>query len=165
MRKLSLMLALLYCASAMAQTVYKQVDKDGKVTYTDKAPDKDQAATKVDIDKNRNVATPLGTRSPAAAKAVADRKLKARENTEARFAAELEKAEAKLSQAKEDLAKGKDPQEDDWSTVGVASGRGAGRMLNEAYQERVKRLEDAVKQAEGDVARAQANYRRNAASN
>jgi Domain of unknown function (DUF4124) len=164
MRKLSLVLALLYCASAMAQAIYKQVDKDGKVTYTDKAPDKDQPATKVDIDKNRNVATPLGTRSPAAAKGVADANLKAREMSEARFARELEKAEARLSKAKEDLANGKDPQEDDWSTVGVASGR-AGRMLNEAYQERVKRLEDAVKQAEGDVARAQANYRRNAASN
>jgi hypothetical protein len=77
---IALLLAVSFAVSA--QTVYKQVDKDGKVTYTDKPPSKEQAAQKVDIDTERNVAKPLGSK-PVQAKESVDSQLKRRADTDA----------------------------------------------------------------------------------
>ena len=142
-----LLLAVSFAVSA--QTVYKQVDKDGKITYTDKPPSKEQAAQKVDIDTERNVAKPLGSK-PAQAKELADSQLKRRADIEAGREKEIEQARAKLELAKEALARGKEPQEEDWMTVGAQSGRPF-RHLNEAYLERVKQLEEAIRQAEEEL--------------
>ena len=77
---IALLLAMAFAVSA--QTIYKQVDKDGKVTYTDKLPSKEQAAQKVDIDTERNVAKPLGSK-PVQAKELADKQQKRRADTDA----------------------------------------------------------------------------------
>lgn len=147
MRRYSPIVLLLAVSFAVsAQTVYKQVDKDGKVTYTDKPPSKEQAAQKVDIDTERNVAKPLGSK-PVQAKELTDRQLKRRFDTDAVLEEKVEQTRAKLDLAKEELEKGREPQDEDWMTVGVQSGKPA-RHLNEAYFERVKRLEAAVRQAE-----------------
>lgn len=148
-----LFLALSFAVSA--QTIYKQVDKDGKVTYTDKPPSKEQAAQKVDIDTERNVAKPLGSR-PIQAKESADSQLKRRADTDAALENEVEQARAKLDLAKEELAKGKEPQEEDWMAASARAGKPA-RILNEAYFERVKRLEAAVRQAEEELDNARSN--------
>jgi hypothetical protein len=147
------LLAVSFAVSA--QTVYKQVDKDGKVTYTDKPPSKEQAAQKVDIDTERNVAKPLGSK-PVQAKESVDSQLKRRADTDAAREKEVEQARAKLDLANEELAKGKEPQDEDWMTVGVQSGKSA-RHLNEAYFERVKRLEAAVRQAEDELDNARSS--------
>ena len=151
----ALLLAISISFTASAQTIYKHVDKDGKVTYTDEAPSKEQAAQKVDIDTERNIAKPLGSR-PAQAKESADRQLKRHADAEATHEKEVEQARVKLELAKEELANGREPQEDDWKTVGAQAGRPA-RILNEAYFERVKQLEEAVKQAEEELGKAQSN--------
>jgi hypothetical protein len=150
---IALLLAMSFAVSA--QTIYKQVDKDGKVTYTDNPPSKEQAAQKVDIDTERNVAKPLGSR-PVQAKESVNSQLKRRAGTEATLEKKSEQARAKLDLAKEELAKGKEPQEEDWMTVGVQSGKPA-RHLNEAYFERVKRLEEAVRQAEEELDNTRSN--------
>lgn len=150
---IALLLAMSFAVSA--QTIYKQVDKDGKVTYTDKAPSKEQAAQKVDIDTERNVAKPLGSK-PVQAKELADKQLKRRADTDAALEKKIEQARAKLDLAKDELAKGKEPQEEDWMTVGAQSGTPF-RHLNEAYFDRVKQLEAAVKQAEEELDNAQSS--------
>ena len=150
---IALLLAMSFAVSA--QTIYKQVDKDGKVTYTDNPPSKEQAAQKVDIDTERNVAKPLRS-NPLQAKGSADNQLKRRADTEAALEKKIEQARAKLDLAKDELAKGKEPQEEDWMTVGAQSGTPF-RHLNEAYFERVKQLEEAVRQAEQELDNAQSN--------
>jgi hypothetical protein len=141
------MLALSFAASA--QTVYKHVDKDGKVTYTDTPPSNDQAAQKVDIDTERNIAKPLGSK-PLQAKQSADSQLKRRADAEATLEKEIERARARLDLAREELEKGKEPRDEEWMTGGVQSGRPF-RHLNEAYFERVRRLEESVRQAEEEL--------------
>ena len=150
---IALLLAMAFAVSA--QTIYKQVDKDGKVTYTDKLPSKEQAAQKVDIDTERNVAKPLGSK-PVQAKEAADSQLKRRADTDAALEKEAEQARAKLDLAKDELARGKEPQEEDWMTVGAQAGKPA-RILNEAYFDRIKLLEAAVRQAEEELDNAQSN--------
>jgi Domain of unknown function (DUF4124) len=150
---IALLLAMSFAVSA--QTIYKQVDKDGKVTYTDKPPPKEQASQKVDIDTERNLAKSLGT-NPVQAKESADNQLKRRTDTDAAREKKIEQARAKLDLAKEELAIGKEPQEEDWMTVGAQSGRPF-RHLNEAYFERVKQLEEAVRQAEEELDIAQSS--------
>jgi hypothetical protein len=156
MRRYSPFALLLVVSFAVsAQTVYKQVDKDGKVTYTDKPPSKEQAAQKVDIDTERNVAKPLGSK-PVQAKESVDSQLKRRADTDAALEKKIQQARAKLELATEALARGREPQEEDWMTVGVQSGKPA-RHLNEAYFERIKRLEEAVRQAEEELDNARSN--------
>ncbi len=148
-------LLLVVSLTVTAQTVYKQVDKDGKVTYTDKPSSKEQPAQKVDIDTERNIAKPLGSR-PVQAKESAANQLKRRAESDAAFEKEVAQARAKLDLAKDELARGKEPQEDDWMTVGAQAGKPA-RILNEAYFDRVKQLEAAVRQAEEELDKAQTN--------
>ena len=152
---IALLLAISISFAASAQTVYKHVDKDGKVTYTDEPPSKEQAAQKVDIDTKRNIAEPLGHR-PAQAKESADKQLKRRADREATSEREIAQASAKLDSARDELARGKEPQEDDWMTVGAQAGKPA-RILNEAYFDRIKQLEAAVKQAEEELDTVRAN--------
>lgn len=156
MRRYSPIALLLVMSFAVtAQTIYKQVDKDGKVTYTDKPPSKEQAAQKVDIDTERNIAKPLGSR-PVQAKESADKQLKRRADSDAAFEKDVAQARAKLDLAKEELTNGKEPQEEDWKTVGAQAGKPA-RILNEAYFDRIKQLEAAVKQAEEELDNVRAN--------
>jgi Domain of unknown function (DUF4124) len=150
---IALLLAMSFTVSA--QTVYKQVDKEGKVTYTDKPPSEEQAAQKVDIDTERNIAKPLGNR-PGQAKESADSQLKRRADSDAAFEKEVAQARAKLDLAKDELEKGREPQEDDWKTVGAQAGKPA-RILNEAYFDKVKQLEEAVRQAEEELDKARSN--------
>jgi hypothetical protein len=141
------LLAMSFAVSA--QDIYKQVDKDGKVTYTDKPPSKEEASQKVDINTERNVAKPLGSR-PRQARELADSQLKHRADTEATLEKEIERARARLDLVKEELEKGKEPLDEEWMTGGV-QGR-TFRRPNEAYYERVKRLEESVRMAEEELA-------------
>jgi len=147
------LLALLLTLSmpVAAQTIYKQVDKDGKVTYTDKPPAKDQKAEKLELSPERNIVSPLGT-DPVQAKRALEDRMKRRADVEETRAGDIAEAQAKLDQAREALAAGVEPREDDWKTVAGAGQ--AARVLNEGYFERIQKLEAAVKQAEAEVEKA-----------
>lgn len=155
-------------AAAQSSTVYKHVDKDGKVTYSEKPPAKDDAkgdaksdgsARKIGVDKDRNVIKPLATKAEVEANKVESSKPEDRIDRNARLQADLDAANLRLERAKAALESGKDPRDDEWRTVGVSKGKPA-RVPTDSYHERVKALEQAVKDAEVAVRQAEIAVRR-----
>ena len=163
-----LLLALVIAGASSAQTstVYKHVDKDGKVTYSEKPPAKDDpkvegkadGAKKLGVDNQRNViksyVPKTGSDGTGAARAF-DKRVD--RNNELR--AKLEEAQRELEDAKAAFEAGRDPLDDEWQTVGAAAGRPA-RIPTEGYHQRVKALEQAVKNAEEKVKQAETAVRR-----
>jgi len=135
--------------SALAQTLYKLIDRNGKVTYSQEAPrDFDGKVIRIDIDPNRNSAT-LGAPAPSSgtsAPQTDEAAEKAKRVAQAR--GRLEAARKALVQAREH------PGEDDVRFVGKVGG-GARAVPTEAYQERLAGLERAVKEAEDELEKAQ----------
>ena len=140
---------MILSAPAFAQTLYKLIDKNGKVTYSETPPkDFDGKVIRVDIDPKANTATlpkpgpdefrPAGQASPAAANRLAE----ARER--------LAGARKALADAKEN------PREEDVQWVGNKGAQGGGvrAVPTEAYEKRLRGLEEAVKAAETEVERA-----------
>jgi hypothetical protein len=182
-------LALCVSGSALAQAVYKHVDKDGKVYYSDKPPAKDDTRTKkIDVDANRNVIPPLSKKAGESGGAD-DARIGNRLDLQNRLLAELKAAQEKLAAAKEALEEGKTPLDDEWmasaragggrskagkggsaggkggssgpGTVPVpAAGNATGMIPSDAYYERVANLERAVAKAEAELAKAEEAYRR-----
>jgi hypothetical protein len=133
--------------SALAQTLYKLIDRNGKVTYSEAAPkDFDGKVIRIDVDPNRNRAT-LGVPPAAPAAAPPD---EAAERAKRVGAARerLEAARKALAQAREH------PGEDEVQFVGKVGG-GARSIPTEAYQERLAGLERAVKEAEDELGKVQ----------
>jgi hypothetical protein len=130
--------------SALAQTLYKLIDRNGKVTYSQEAPrDFDGKVIRIDIDPNRNSATlgAPGSSGPSPEEAAE----KARRVAQAR--GRLEAARKALAEAREH------PGEDDVRFLGKKGG-GARSVPPEAYQERLAGLERAVKEAEDELEKA-----------
>jgi hypothetical protein len=131
--------------AAAAQTLYKLVDKNGKVTYAQEAPKGfDGTVTRIDVDPNANTATfPKFTppAPPAAAKGAknGERVLSPQEK--------LERARQALAQARDN------PGPEDVTRVGNVGG-GTRPVPTEAYTRRLAELERAVRDAEDDVRRA-----------
>jgi hypothetical protein len=139
--RVTLAVALGACAAASAQTLYKLIDKNGKVTYSETPPkDFDGQVIRMDIDPNANRATlpklppeQLRPDTGIASPAVRD----ARGN--------LVRAQRQLDEARAT------PETQRLGTVGG----GAREIQTEAYQQRIARLEEAVKKAEEEVRRAE----------
>jgi hypothetical protein len=128
--------------------------------------------------------TPVAPRPGAAAapSAPAPDLATQRRMTRARLEANLAQAREKLDLARKNLAEGTDPQEDERQAVlrGTAGPTGTSKMNcrqvpgkdgktaticpsmipNDAFYQRVARLEDAVRDAEEEVAAAETAYRR-----
>jgi hypothetical protein len=171
MHRLSLFLLALTIAggsAAQTSTVYKHVDKDGKVTYSEKPPGKDDpkaeakpdkpAAKKLDMDKERNVIKSYVPKSSSDGQSdtrAFDKRLERNKDLQAK----LEEAQRELDDARAALEAGKDPLDDEWQTVSGAGGRTA-RIPTEAYHQRVKGLEQAVKNAEDKLKRVEVEVRR-----
>jgi hypothetical protein len=112
-RALWLGLALLSLATALqAQTLYKYLDKDGKVVYSDHPP-KGVEATRVDTDQNANVIKgpqrPVETGKSRTSPEVGVR-IALREKLRAKIVA----AEARVAEAKQALEDGLAPRDDEW---------------------------------------------------
>ncbi len=132
--------------AAFAQTLYKLIDKDGKVTYSESKPKTfDGQVIPLNIDPNANTAT-LNTPAVAASKAAPRENVKVKQYN-------LEQAQARVDQAKAALQKAKDnPTEADQQIVGNKGG-GVRFLPTEAYQERLKQLEQNVQDAEASLAK------------
>lgn len=155
-------IAALLAPAAGAETLYKLIDKKGKVTYSESPPkDFDGKVIRMDIDPkaNTSVAPKLPSAEVAApGKAVTDRAATrtaaidvAREN--------LQKARAAYEDARDN------PKDDDYRNVGAGGGGmhgmakrggmlgsgGSGRILTEEYFARLAELEKAVKAAEDEL--------------
>jgi Domain of unknown function (DUF4124) len=110
-------LTLAVCLTAQGQTLYKQVDKDGNVTYTDKPAGRDGKASTLDFDKDLNV-----TQSPPKAgadekKSPVDERIKKRLDLRDNLRAAVESAEARLEAAKLALANERDPRDEEWQRI------------------------------------------------
>jgi hypothetical protein len=138
--------ALALAQPAAAQTLYKLIDKNGKVTYSDSPPkDFDGKVVPVEIDPNRNRATilPPGTASDV----LSSDKAQARGDADAR----LKQAQARLEAARKELAFARDnPREGEVERIGNVGG-GARPVPTEAYERRLAGLEKAVKDAEEEL--------------
>ena len=129
---------------ADAQTLYKLIGKDGKVTYSEKAPkDFDGKVIRMDIDPKANTATlPEGSRlqerSEASKRAVArDEQLKA--------------ARARVDASRKALEDARaNPGEGDIARMGKKGG-GTRPVPTEDYQQRLAKLERDVKEAEDEL--------------
>jgi len=162
-----------------AQTLYKFLDKDGKVIYSDKPP-KEGPSTKIEIDQNVN---PMRGPAPAAekGKVTSNVKMEARIALRDKLRAAIDAAEANLATAKKMLEDGLAPHDDEWqptfsmpdnggkpNSAGVITGRGGrvacGKVKNPDGSVRVacpalmvpsETYHDRIKELEEAVARAE----------
>jgi hypothetical protein len=150
----TLAIALSLPGLATAQTLYKLIGKDGKVTYSEKPPkDFDGKVIPMTIDPNANTATlPKATvqRGEGRTDAGVPAAQRAKER-EDRIAI----AKDKLQSARESLQDAIDnPGDSDFTLIGSVKG-GARRVPTEAYQARIASLEAAVVSAEEELRKAE----------
>jgi hypothetical protein len=162
-------MALLVSNLGYTQALWKYTDKDGKVTYSDKAPKKDENAQLVISDPAANIVdAPKNSRQGESQKS-GERKtrLDERESKSNELRDVLEKAKAELELAKTALEDGRALQPDEVQIVvgraqtGAPTGANA-QIRKPGYYARIAALEEAVKKAENMVEAAEQNYRRGA---
>lgn len=139
-------------AAAESQTVYKLIDKKGKVTYAEKAPKYfDGQVIRMEIDLKANTAVlPKPGQAPATFPTL---KLSPQEVRRIDADLKLAQAEEALEAAKKALKDGREPAEDEVLRIGKVGG-GTRPVFTEAYEKRIKALEDEVKSAEAEVEKA-----------
>lgn len=131
-------------AAALAETLYKLIDKNGKVTYVQERPKHfDGQVIAVEIDPNANKATlPKYTPAPAAAKAAPGKD-------------PVALARARVDAARKAYENARDnPAEGEVQRMGKVGG-GTRPVQSEAYQQRLAQLESELKQAEADLRKLQ----------
>jgi hypothetical protein len=158
----TLAVALLAALPAIAQTLYKLIDKNGKITYSEVAPKNfDGQVIRMDIDPKANTATlpkyepapkteESARRSPSGmGKSIAEQK------AEQQGGDRLQQAKDRLEQRRKALADAQNnPLEGDIQLLGKVGG-GARPVPSESYQRRLAELERAVKEAEDDLREAE----------
>jgi hypothetical protein len=145
-----MLVALVPGMVAAQTTLYKLIDKNGKVTYSDSPPKNfDGQVIPVDIDTKRNSAT-INTPGTAAGVKAIDEKQAA----DARASERVKAAESRLEAAKKALADAREnPGENDVNRVGNAGGF-TRPVPTEAYEKRLANLEEAVRAAEAELRQA-----------
>ena len=135
--------------AAGAQTLYKLIDKNGKVTYSETAPkDFPGQVIRIDIDPNRNTAT---LPKPKEGELSAPARSAAGPNA----APNIQAAREKLEAAKKALADAQqNPAEGEVTFLGNKGG-GVRPVPSDTYQKRLEVLEQQVKSAEAELARAE----------
>ena len=129
---------------ADAQTLYKLIGKDGKVTYSEKAPkDFDGKVIRMDIDPKANTATlPEGSRLQE--KSEASQRSAARDE-------QLRAARARVDASRKALEDARNnPGEGDIARMGIKGG-GTRPVPSEDYQQRLAKLERDLKDAEDEL--------------
>ncbi len=144
--------ALAFCFPACAQTLYKLIDKNGKVTYSEAAPKNfDGQVIRIDIDPKANTATLPKPPTPVQ-KGTSDDKPTATAPT-AKSAAES--AREKVESARKAYEALRDnPGEDDYRFIANA-GSGTRRAPTEEYLAKLAAREQALKSAEEEARKAE----------
>jgi len=110
--------------SAQAQTLYRDVSKDGKVTYSDQPTGKDGKTTTLEIDKSLNV-TGSPKKYSDGKKSDFDERIRKRQSLRDKLRADLEKAQARLAAAEAALANGRGPRDEELQpTISNADNKG-----------------------------------------
>ncbi len=161
--------ALVFASHVNAQALWKYTDKDGKVTYSDKAPKKGESAQLVNNDPSANIMDAPKNAQQGAPQKSQEMKSRESERDIQRNALRetLEAAKVELEAAKTALDDGRSPLPDE---VQIVVGRaqtgaptGANAVIRKpAYYARIAALEEAVKKAEEKVESAERDYRRGA---
>jgi len=143
---LALLLAALATAAG-AETLYKLIDKNGKVTYAEKPPkDFDGKVIRLDIDPSAN--TSVGRSATVPGRRNDDI---IRSNPGAAHEAEVAAAREKLETARQAYADARDnPGENDVQRMGTKGGF-TRPVFSDEYQRKLERLEADVKQAEQEL--------------
>ena len=150
-RTLFLAATLALAATVGAQTLYKLIDKNGKVTYSEKPPkDFDGKVVPMNIDPNANTAT-LPKPGAAPRPETESEKILRRPTPGAEGGDKGESARARLEAAKKALQDAIDnPKEGEVERVGKAGG-GTRTVQSEEYQKRIAALEENVRKAEEEL--------------
>jgi len=132
---------------AAAQTLYKLIDKNGKITYSESPPkDFDGKVIRMDIDPNANTATlpkPGAGPAPTEAEKILRRPAPSAGGEQA--------AREKLEAAQKALKDARDnPAEADMRYIGNVGG-GTRAVPTEEYQKRLATLEENVRKAEEEL--------------
>ncbi|HET9576880.1 MAG TPA: hypothetical protein VFP44_03580 [Usitatibacter sp.] len=132
----------------MADTLYKLIDKSGKVTYVQEPPKNfDGKVIRLDIDTSANTAA---GRRPTSPQTSNEAILRSADPEIARLD-RLKAAQQQLDAARKAYANARDnPGPDDVARVGNARG-GTRPVFTEEYQQKLERLEAEVKRAEAEV--------------
>ena len=154
---------------ANGQQLWKYTDKDGKVTYSDKAPKPGEKAEAVTSDASTNViSAPRNTLNGVPQK-LSDVKGRAdaREKMRDQLRKEVDAAREQLAAAKKALEDGRDPTSAETQVVVGRNAKGVPTGSNSSirkpeYYERVAKLEESVKKAEENVEKTEANMKKNA---
>lgn len=139
--------AALFATLAAAQTMYKLIDRNGKVTYSESPPkDFNGKVIRMDIDPKANTATLPKYTPPPPAKADAPRASSGGGPTD-----KVQLARDKLEAAKKALQDATDnPRETDIQRIGIKGG-GTRPVPTEDYQKRLENLAENVKRAEEEL--------------
>jgi hypothetical protein len=157
--------ALTVAGAGHAQALWKYTDKDGKVTYSDKAPKKGENAQLVTNDPAANVIESQRNTREGAPQKSQEVKNRAAESDQLRDA--LDAARAELDEARIALEKGREPLPNEVQIVVGRTPSGAATGVNSVirkpeYYLRIAALEEAIKNAEDKVESAERSYRRSA---
>jgi len=178
-------------APAHTHTLYKLVDKEGKVTYVDKVPRGFTGeVTAITMDPAHVPQAPVPRVAqpavPAGVAVTPQDALTLKRALRDRLQANIDRARVKLAAARAALEGGGDPKEDEYQTIqqrfDTKSGETRGPRANcakvpgpggkpvwrcativpgDAFFDRQKALEEAVKAAEAELEAAQREYQRN----
>ncbi len=140
-----------------SKSLYKYVDKDGKVTYSDQPPKPGETAGIVNTDTTGTTVRVLSGNARANAKRVPDLKALAegRQKKRDELAAGVSNAEAALEKAKKALEDGRDATPEETRIVVGKNSNSVQRT--EAYTIRIEKLEAAVKAAQENLDKARNN--------
>jgi hypothetical protein len=153
--------ALLAALPSLAQTLWKYTDKEGKVTYSDRAPKAGEKAEPVAMNPAANIID-----APKVKPATPTKVDESKPGAEASNLRKLwEAARDELEIAKKALADGREPTDDERQIVvgRDAKGNPTGSntiMRKPAYYERIASLEEAVRKAQTRAEVTEDNLRR-----
>jgi hypothetical protein len=140
------------CASgdAAAQTIYKLIDKNGKVTYSEKPPKEfDGRVIRIDVDPNANTATfPKANARGEGARSETEGERIIRRKPDTGQEDRVTAARARLQAAEKAMTDARDTATDDDYMVIRNAGGGVRRVPNEQMSARLAGLEKAVKDAQ-----------------
>lgn len=181
-----LALAAALALPASAQVLYKLIDRQGRVTYSDNEPKNfDGTVIRLEPDTTSNImpSAKSGEGAPRVgpASGMAENRRQIREDLEKK----LRTAQARVEAARKAVAEGDKPLPEEMQSIqhrypplrsgqappnpncfaasdpnGVASLNCPTRVPNDAYYERQKKLEEDLKLAEEELALAEREYRR-----
>ena len=184
----ALAVLLLACLAAQAdvRTLYRWTDAQGRIQYSDKPPPANfkGEVTRMDVDTEmnaRDAQPPSAPRvAPEVLKDVTPDRAQDLRDKRAKLLEARRVAEKKVADARAALSQGGEPKDDELGIVqrhyaksqpdkgncrtvtegGKKTFMCPGMAPNEQYYERQKSLEDALKQAEEELAQAERDYRR-----